>query len=136
MDTHHFVGAWRLVSTEFKDADGKLTYPYGPDPQGILTYTADGYMSGAIMDSQRQPFASGNIFDATDAERAAVAYGYVSYAGRFEVVEGKVLHHVEVSLAPNWLGTTQERGYRLDGDRLTLVAPRGTLVWERVARTS
>ncbi|MHB8645040.1 MAG: lipocalin-like domain-containing protein [Thermomicrobiales bacterium] len=97
-----------------------------------VTYTADGYMCVAIMDSHSPRFARGHICDATDAERAAVARGYVSYAGRYEVVEGKVLHHVEVSLIPNWLGGTQERRYTLDGDRLTLVAPRGTLIWERV----
>ncbi len=113
-----------------------MTYPYGHDPLGILTYTADGYMCVAIMDSHLPPFASGHILDATDAECAAVARAYVSYAGRYEVVAGKVLHHVEVALIPNWLGGTQERRYTLDGDRLTLVAPRGTLTWERVARTS
>jgi hypothetical protein len=51
------------------------------------------------------------------------------------------VHHVELSLFPNWVGSDQERWVELAGDRLTLSAsplllagkqqvPR--LVWERV----
>ena len=61
-------------------------------------------------------------------------------AGRYTVHEGRVLHHVETSLFPNWVGGAQERRYKLDGDRLPLsTAPllqggrerRALLVWER-----
>jgi Lipocalin-like domain len=53
----------------------------------------------------------------------------------------RVVHHVELSLFPNWVGSDQQRWVGLAGDRLTLRAsplllagkrqvPR--LVWERV----
>ena len=32
----------------------------------------------------------------------------------------KVIHHVELSLFPNWCGTDQERFIELDGERLTI----------------
>jgi Lipocalin-like domain len=52
-----------------------------------------------------------------------------------------VLHHVELSLFPNWVGVTQERLVKLSGDRLTLSTrplllqgrqQTAQLLWERV----
>ncbi len=79
----------------------------------------------------------------TDSERAEAARGYGAYAGRFEVdaEAGVVLHHAETALIPNRVGSTLERAFAFDGDRLTL-SPRGfmsggvgverSLIWRRV----
>jgi hypothetical protein len=57
--------------------------------------------------------------------------------------EDRVVHHVEVSLFPNWVGSAQVRHYELAGNRLTLsTAPllqggrerRAYLVWERAGK--
>jgi hypothetical protein len=67
--------------------------------------------------------------------------GFVSYAGRYSFLGDRVIHHVELSLFPNWVGSDQQRSVELTGDRLVLSAsplllagkhevPR--LVWERV----
>jgi hypothetical protein len=67
--------------------------------------------------------------------------GFVAYTGRYSFDGDRVVHHVELSLFPNWVGSDQERSVELAGDRLTLSAsplllagqqqvPR--LVWERV----
>jgi Lipocalin-like domain len=37
--------------------------------------------------------------------------------------EPVVVHHVETSLVPNWVGRPQRRAVALDGDRLRLTAP-------------
>jgi Lipocalin-like domain len=51
------------------------------------------------------------------------------------------MHYVELSLFPNWVGTTQERFLDLEGSTLTLSTDpvlyagqqrRAYLVWERV----
>jgi hypothetical protein len=42
------VGAWRLVSWENQAADGQVTYPMGPDPNGYVLYAADGRFSVTI----------------------------------------------------------------------------------------
>ena len=72
----------------------------------------------------------------------AAVEGYVSYCGRYEVNGDKVIHHIEVSLFPNWVGVRQERMYELDGDRLTLSTPlmlvggrrlSTHLIWERAS---
>jgi hypothetical protein len=58
-------------------------------------------------------------------ERVRAAYGgYLAYFGTFEVdSDGKgVVHHVEGSLIPEWVGGDQLRVLRFEGDRLVLSA--------------
>ena len=38
MVQERFVGAWRLLSCEFRAADGQLSYPYGQDLIGYIMY--------------------------------------------------------------------------------------------------
>ena len=105
-------------------------------------YTPDGYMSAQTMTPGRpaydQPIARGG----TTEQAAAAALGYLAYGGPYSVdeVTGVVDHDVVVSLLPNWLGSTQVRHIRLDGDRLTIWSTTpladgakvwSTLVWAR-----
>jgi len=41
--------------------------------------------------------------------RAAAAAGYLSYAGTYTIEDDDVLHHIELSLMPNWVGRTERR---------------------------
>jgi hypothetical protein len=135
------VGGWRLVSWENRAADGLVTYPMGTDAIGYLLYTADGRFSVTISRVGRAPFAAGELLGGTTEEKARAVEGFVAYAGRYNLHGDRVIHHVELSLFPNWVGSDQERWVELAGDRLTLSAsplllagklqvPR--LVWERV----
>jgi hypothetical protein len=135
------VGAWRLVSWENRAADGQVTYPMGADAVGYLIYTADGRCSVMISRAGRAAFAADDLLSGTAEEKARAAEGFVAYAGRYTFSGDRVVHHVEVSLFPNWVGSDQERSVELVEDRLTLSAsplllagrrqvPR--LVWERV----
>jgi hypothetical protein len=54
------------------------------------------------------------------AEKAGAAETFVSYCGRYEFHGETVLHRVELSLFPNWIGVVQERLVEISGDRLTL----------------
>lgn len=36
------VGTWDLVAAEVKAPDGKISYPFGKSPKGILIFTSDG----------------------------------------------------------------------------------------------
>lgn len=134
------VGAWRLISWENRTADGRVTFPLGRDVAGYILYTADGYMNVAIMAASRPRYAGDDALGGTEEERARAAKTYLSYAGTYEIDDGEIVHHVQVSLFPNWVGGVQRRLYKLDGDRLTLsTAPmllggierRAYLVWER-----
>lgn len=76
---------------------------------GLLTYTADGWMWAALMRRDRAPVHAPTLTAASPRERAAAAAGYLSYAGRYELVGDEVHHHVVVSLHPGWVGGTQVR---------------------------
>jgi hypothetical protein len=135
------VGGWRLVSWENRAADGQVTFPMGTDPIGYLLYTADGRFSITISRRGRARFAAGDLLGGTTEEQARAVEGFVAYAGRYSFHGDRVIHHVELSLFPNWVGSDQDRWVELARDRMTLSAsplllagkrqvPR--LVWERV----
>ena len=74
---------------------------------------------------------------------AAAAEGYLAYAGPYEVDEENhvVTHHMSVSMNPTWLGDTQPRYVKLDGDILEITSPpiivdgkeqNTKLIWKRV----
>ena len=144
MTTVQFIGAWKLVSTEFRDADGNPHHPYGQNPSGILMYDANGYMSSQIMRIDRPRLSANSVLRATGAEIRATVEGYDAYFGTYDVdpAKGTITHHVEGSLLPHWHGTDQTRFYEFSDDRLTLRTPpqrfgavlSGTFVWERVSR--
>jgi hypothetical protein len=133
------VGAWRLVSVETRDENGELVRR--GERTGYLLYSPDGYMSVAFMKEGRPKFKSGDIRGGSAEEKIAAVNGYVSYAGRYTVQENTVVHHIDVSLFPNWVGVSQERMFSFEGSRLTLSTPlmlvggrqlSTHLVWEKV----
>jgi hypothetical protein len=131
------IGNWRLVTYETVDAAGRRAKPYG-EAIGRLTYDDRGNMSGQVMrpDRSRVELGEGN------AQQVRAAYmGYIAYFGTYEVEPGDtcVVHHVQGSLNPAWVGGDQVRAMRFDGDRLVLSAAvikagqtvTHTLTWER-----
>jgi len=117
------VGTWKLVSFEFRTADGQANHPFGPDPVGYIIYSEDGYVAVTFMHADRPPFAAGDLSDGTGDEKVAAIDTYLSYCARYEVREESVMHHVVVSLFPNWAGIDQERFFELEGNRLLLSTP-------------
>jgi hypothetical protein len=140
-DQRELVGAWRLVSWENRAADGQLNYPMGVDARGYLVYAPDGRFSVTISRADRPRFAGGDLLAGTVSEKARAAEGFVAYSGRYTCRGDHVVHHVELSLFPNWVGSDQQRLADLSEDTLILSArtlllggkqqvPR--LVWQRV----
>ncbi len=116
------VGKWDLVSMEIRDSNDEVSYPFGKDLIGTLSYSAGGAMSAQVMRRDRPSFASGDIQAATDEEIRAAYMGCISYFGTYTLDESEksVAHNVEGSLFPNWVGESQMRYYDLDGDTLSL----------------
>lgn len=136
------VGSWKLESFELQSTDGSISHPFGRELTGYLFYNSDGYMSAAFMNGER-----GGTRDAelSQAARASSYDQFMAYTGPFEVRADKITHFVEVSSLEVWIGTTQERWFKIDGDRLDLLtaplavggdAPVGRLVWHRVTNAS
>ena len=137
-----FVGVWDLVSFETHLSDGRVIAPLGEDAAGRVIYDADGRMSVQIMRRDRPVFASGDILNGESEEVRAAFEGDIAYSGTYEVQEddARVLHRVEASLFPNWIGGEQVRHFEFPGGRLKLTTPplvyaggetTSVLVWER-----
>ena len=140
MAEDQIVGAWRLVSFELRNASGQVTYPFDPDARGYIMYTSEGFMSVAFMSADRPKFHSEDPQGGSPEEKALATDTYFSYCGRYEIKGDKVIHKIEISLFPNWVGADQERTFEFDGNRLTLstspflvqgLQQTAHLVWER-----
>ena len=149
MTARELVGGWRYLTWEITYPDGRVTHPFGTDATGFILYTADGFMSANIMAGGRAAFPSGNPRRASDAERARAFDGYFSYAGRWRLEGGKILHDVEVALNPAFVGVRQWRDPVLSRDAagtstLSLSAAESSaeggrvhrILWQRVAPTA
>ena len=141
MASNPLIGTWKLVSWENRSLDGQITYPLGEDAVGYISYTQDGYVFVAMMRHDRAEFTAGDLLRASAEEKAHAAETYITYCGRYDFRGNTVVHHVELSLFPNWVGVDQERLVEIAGNRLTVstrpmllegTQRSGHLIWERV----
>lgn len=92
-------------------------------------YHPNGYMSAQLLEPDQPAYVSPVLALATDAERAESTKRYIAYAGKFSIHEdskGKwgevvIVHHCEISLFPNWIGTTQRRSVKIEDEGETMV---------------
>jgi len=141
------LGTWHLCRWEIAYGDARAaTLPYGPDPVGLILYTADGWMNACIARGGRTRLSGDSMRKLPTAEALAAFESYFSYAGRYTLrtLEGRpqVVHQVTMSLNQNFVGSEQVRDMHFDAEgRLTLsasdtlpgsdVARHHRLTWER-----
>ena len=103
-------------------------------------YTSGGRVVAMVSYGGRA-LLSGDRVSSPAEERANAFASFFAYAGRFDVEDGHVVHHVDVASVENWVGTDLVRLVDRNGRRLTLRTPplavggeiRVTeLDWERV----
>jgi len=135
------IGTWRLISFKSRTVDGQVTDPWGKNTVGYIMYNEDGYMSVSVMSANRSKFISGDMKGGTVEEKAAAAGTYISYCGKYEIQGDAIIHHIELSLFPNWVAVGQKRIFKLEDNKLSLstspalvdgVEQTFRLVWERV----
>jgi len=102
------VGSWRLVDWTVTLGE-RTRRPWGGKATGLLTYTDDGRMWAALMATDRPEMPTRTLSAAPPSLRAAAASGFVTYAGSYTVDGDDVIHHVEVSLLPNYVGNNERR---------------------------
>ena len=134
------LGTWKLKAYVVTTAAGERPTPYGANPTGYLSYSADGRM-------QVMAAANGRIVPVgaapPDNERVALYDTMFAYAGTYSVEAGKVIHHVDISWNEVWTGTVQVRLFEVNANTLTLTTritdpsndteAHYALVWEKVA---
>jgi hypothetical protein len=116
------VGVWKLVSYRVEHEGHEDSFPFGPDPEGFLIYTPDGFVSAQLMKPERPLFQSNGWGGGTPDEYKQAGIGYIAYCGVYEVDEQNktVTHLPSVALVPNLILKGQLRSITLSDDRLTL----------------
>ena len=134
------IGSWQLVSIEDTMRDGAVKSPneLGSHPRGFLMYHPDGHMCASIMNPDRPVWK--DPAKATDAEKITYYETFIAYCGTYKIDTEKsiVTHYPVVAWTPAYVGSTQVRPFKLEGNRLviTVAAPLPTvmkriLVWQR-----
>jgi hypothetical protein len=122
MTKDDIVGVYRTIGEDTVSADGKVTSDSSRTAQ--IMYSPDGYMAVVSMPNGRklaaQTSGGPDLNAATPEERAEAAKGMVCYAGRYELKDGAVHHHIEMALNPNAVGQTIVRRVELKGPDLAL----------------
>ena len=111
-DDTRLQGSWHLVSFETELQDSKeRTQPWGADPNGVLSFGADGRMTVLVTAKAREP---GN----TDEKQLALFRTLMAYTGRYRIEGDRFIAKIDASWNEAWNGSEQERFFELDGDTL------------------
>jgi lipocalin-like protein len=124
------IGTWRLKKTKGVDDAGKvLPPPYGPAPNGLVCFQADGRMYCVLCDGRAEL-------------PAGEPRQFMSYAGNY-TFDGTLLStRVDASSDAGRIGGDQLRNVRFENGGMVLAPPRRLyagvmqhqeLLWERVA---
>ena len=104
-------GTWRLDSFTAADEEGETIDVMGAGATGFICYSGDGWVSVQIIKPDRMRYDIPDVEGGTDEQTLSAARSLFAYAGRYTVDEENaiVYHHLEFSLIPNWIGSTQKR---------------------------
>lgn len=123
------IGTWRLRTSKAVDDSGNtLPPPYGPSPNGVVCFDADGRMFCALCDG-RADLPAGE------------ARQFMSYAGNYTFDGATLTTRVDASSDASRIGGEQVRHVRFEHGGIVLEPPRRlyagvmqrhSLFWERV----
>lgn len=117
------IGSWDLVRIDLIGPGAESLPPaFGGHPQGVLHYMADGRMVAIIQGAGRAPMPGGRR-GASDADWRRAGKSFTAYAGSWDLVGDRVVHHVDFNSFPNDVGVDYIRFARMEGDLLVLETP-------------
>ena len=139
MKQKSFIGTWTLLKFTLKQADGKISYPYGENPIGQLLYDGNGNMMVEIMKPDIKKFESPNPLQGTPEEISSAYNGFIAYYGTYTIqpASNLIIHHIKACSFPNWVDQYQRRFYEFEGNKLILRtdligSTEGELIWQRI----
>jgi len=83
------VGTWAYESVVVERTNGTRVAPFGPDPKGFITLSADGRYSLQLIRPDIPKITSKDRLSGTAEENRAVAQGVVSQFGTYSVNEAE-----------------------------------------------
>jgi Lipocalin-like domain len=137
-DRSNMLGVWRLVSydIEFQDT-GERRPQFGKKPIGYIIFAPEGRMMAYLEAENRKA-------PQTTDEQAAAYRTLLAYSGKYRFEGDKWVTKVDAAWNVAWVGTDQERFYKLDGKQLHVISQwvrggpavdgrmvRGFITWER-----
>jgi hypothetical protein len=119
VDANSLLGTWKMKSYVVTTDAGERSTPYGVNPTGYLSYSADGRMHAiGAADGRMVPAGPAP----PDSERVALHNTMFAYAGTYSAEAGRVIHHVDISWNEVWTGTDQIRFFDVKGNTLIITA--------------
>ena len=117
-------GTWKLDSFTATDEEGEVIDVMGAGATGFICYSNDGWVSVQIIKSDRMRYDIPDVEGGTAEQTLSAARGLFAYAGKFTVDEENaiVFHHLEFSLIPNWIGSTQKRYITKESDGVLVLS--------------
>ena len=113
------IGSWQLLTWTYKK-NGETHNHFGENPEGILMYDNNGKMNAQLVKKDRKKFSSEGLNQGLAEEMCEAFKSYLAYYGSFkEINPGEIVHTVEGSLFPNWVGQEQFRYGKLENNILT-----------------
>src|SRR5882672_2204205 len=114
---NQLIGTWDFVVAQVRAPDGKISFPFGETPKGMLIFTPDGRFAQIHVASDLPKIASNNRLTGTPEEYADIMRRSISVFGTYTIDEAKktVTYHIVSASFPNWQGEAQTRTI----DRLT-----------------
>jgi lipocalin-like protein len=108
---NQLIGTWDFVVAQVKAPDGKISFPFGQTPKGILIFTPDGRFAQVHVASDVPKIASNNRLTGTPEEYAEIMRRSISVFGTYTVDDAKktVTYHIVSASFPNWQGEAQTR---------------------------
>ena len=108
---NQLIGTWDFVVAQVKAPDGKISFPFGESPKGILIFTPDGRFAQIHVASDVPKIASNNRLTGTPQEYAEIMRRSLSVFGTYTIDDAKktVTYHIVSASFPNWQGEAQTR---------------------------
>jgi len=110
--TANLLGTWRVTSFTRWNKEGEASQPLGTEPMGYAVFDATGH---AFIQLGRNP-ADGGFPD-------EIAKSLMCYFGPFTVSGDTVAVRVETSNIADYVGSTQERQFKVTGDAMVIGTP-------------
>jgi len=118
------IGTWKLVSWKYNGENDTPIDFFGENTGGILMYDKSGYMNAQLNKQKRANFKSESLTEGTSEEITEAYLSYAAYYGKYyEKSPGEIVHVVEGSLFPNWVGHEEIRYGKIEGEYLILSTP-------------
>lgn len=106
------VGPWRLTEWIAERGDAR-EHPFGLAAEGRLIYDPAGVMAAFLLHPE---WASLPVDHVPQRQR------FISYSGRYRLEGDEVVHDVDASSDPRWIGRALRRRMAWEDDKLVLTA--------------